>query len=187
MTRQRLVLLGLVLAFAAPFVIGWGLFAGGWRPDDPATHGTLVTPPRGLDLAAWRLAGSDSSPDNGQWVLALMVRGECAAPCRDALYLMRQIESTQAREASRIQRVVLADDPAPASLAEAVAAIGRTQLWLGALTGLARGLPGEPAGDGQLLAIIDPLGNLMMVYPGSFDPDGVRRDIERLLKFSWVG
>ncbi|MBU3693419.1 MAG: hypothetical protein FGM40_01140 [Rhodocyclaceae bacterium] len=185
MTRQRLILLGLFAAFAAPFLVGFGLFAGGWRPDTVHPHGVLVQPAPVLRAPQWSaLLGSDPVP--GQWTLAMLAPAECDAACRKTLWLMQQIESTQAREASRVQRAVLVADAPSASLREAVEQIGQTVIWQGPLADLRAALPS--AGEGAVrLAIIDPQGSLMMVYPDAFDPSGVRRDLERLLKFSWIG
>jgi hypothetical protein len=35
--------------------------------------------------------------------------------------------------------------------------------------------------------VIDPLGNVMMRYTNQPDMQGMRKDLERLLKYSWVG
>jgi hypothetical protein len=35
--------------------------------------------------------------------------------------------------------------------------------------------------------VLDPAGNLMMQYPPEAEAKGVRADLERLLKFSWIG
>ena len=183
--NQKLILLGIFTALAAPFVIGWALFANDWRPQRAASYGQLVDPPAVLTAAQWSgLLGDAPAP--GQWTLAMLAPADCDDACRRTLYLMRQIESTQAREASRVQRAVLVADVPSDSLREAVEQIGQTRIWQGPLETLRGRLPGASAG-GPRLAIIDPQGNLMMVYPDSFDPSGVRRDLERLLKFSWIG
>lgn len=185
MTRQRLILLGLFAAFAAPFLVGWGLFAGGWRPDAVHPHGILVQPAPALRAPQWSgLLGA--GPEPGQWTLAMLAPADCDDGCRRTLYLMRQIESTQAREASRVQRAVLVAGVPSASLRDAVEQIGHTSIWQGPLGDLRSTLASASGGDARL-AIIDPQGNLMMVYPDAFDPSGVRRDLERLLKFSWIG
>jgi hypothetical protein len=185
MNRQQIILIGLVAVFALPFVLGWGLFVGNWRPDRVASHGQLVDPPAVLSTAQWSsLLGEEPAP--GQWTLAMLPPAECDDPCRHTLWLMQQIESTQAREASRLQRAVLVADAPSASLRQAVEQIGQTRIWRGPLDSLRGALPDAGPG-GPRLAIIDPQGNLMMVYPDSFDPSGVRRDLERLLKFSWIG
>ena len=185
MTRQRLVLLGLFAAFAAPFLLGWGLFAGGWRPDAVHPHGVLVQSPPLLSAPQWS-GVLGSGPEPGQWTLAMLAPVECDDACRRTLYLMRQLESTQAREASRLQRAVLVGSAPSDSLRAAVEQIGHTVIWQGPLGDLRSSLPSLGASDARL-AIIDPQGNLMMVYPDAFDPSGGRRDLERLLKFSWIG
>lgn len=181
--RPRLVLFGLFAALALPFVVGWGLFASEWRPAQAASHGVLVDPAPVLRAPQWSALLGDA-PAPGQWTLAMLAGDTCGEACRHTLYLMRQIESTQAREASRLQRAVLVAGVPTPDLREAVEQIGQTRIWQGPLEALRTTLPVR--GEARL-AIIDPQGNLMMVYPDSFDPSGVRRDLERLLKFSWIG
>ena len=41
--------------------------------------------------------------------------------------------------------------------------------------------------SGYRFYIIDPLGNVMMRYPQEPEMQGMLRDLERLLKYSWVG
>ncbi|MBK7676471.1 MAG: hypothetical protein IPJ27_17875 [Candidatus Accumulibacter sp.] len=43
------------------------------------------------------------------------------------------------------------------------------------------------AGAGYRFYVIDPLGNVMMRYPEKPEMQGMLRDLERLLKYSWVG
>jgi hypothetical protein len=43
------------------------------------------------------------------------------------------------------------------------------------------------AGAGYRFYVIDPLGNVMMRYPENAEGQGMLRDLERLLKYSWVG
>ena len=137
--RQRLLLLGLVLAFVTPFALGWGLYAFDWRPQQVKPHGVLVTPALAVATGDWHQPDG-AAATAGQWTLALLQTGDCGDACRRSLYLMRQIEATQAREASRVQRAVLTD-AASASLQREVAAIGHTEIWQGPLAGLAVGLP----------------------------------------------
>ena len=40
--------------------------------------------------------------------------------------------------------------------------------------------------NGQKIFIVDPLGNVMMRYAEPIEMRGVLKDLERLLKYSWV-
>jgi hypothetical protein len=41
-------------------------------------------------------------------------------------------------------------------------------------------------GTGQAIFIVDPLGNVMMRYAAPPDMRGILKDLERLLKYSWI-
>jgi hypothetical protein len=45
----------------------------------------------------------------------------------------------------------------------------------------------EKLGKPQAIYLVDPLGNLMMQYSQNFEPKGLRGDLVRLIKSSWVG
>jgi len=47
--------------------------------------------------------------------------------------------------------------------------------------------PTLATGSRHRLFVVDPAGNLMMQYAPEADPAGVRADLERLLKSSWIG
>jgi hypothetical protein len=46
--------------------------------------------------------------------------------------------------------------------------------------------PGTAVTSGKLY-VVDPLGNLMMSYPGDAPPKSILTDLERLLKLSHIG
>ncbi|MEK9940523.1 MAG: hypothetical protein VW548_06130, partial [Methylotenera sp.] len=48
-------------------------------------------------------------------------------------------------------------------------------------------LNGEPAVSSDRIYLVDPLGNLMMSFAADTDPALVRKDITRLMKYSWAG
>ena len=46
---------------------------------------------------------------------------------------------------------------------------------------------GSPLDDPDRIYVVDPLGNLMMSYPAGADPNGIRKDLARLLRVSRIG
>jgi hypothetical protein len=42
-------------------------------------------------------------------------------------------------------------------------------------------------GASDRIYLVDPLGNLMMSYPGDADATGMKKDLQRLLKVSQIG
>lgn len=178
----------LAAIFVLPFLIGTGLFWSGWRPGKFSNHGELLQPP--LDLPSDGLSRADGQPLPtssllGKWLLVLPVSGECQAACLKNLQQMQQVHIALNKDQDRLQRVLISSGaaaPAPLQtrfpdLALAVVAPANpvTPAWQRAL-----------AGTGQTVFIVDPMGKVIMRYAEPGDMRGVLKDLERLLKYSWI-
>jgi cytochrome oxidase Cu insertion factor (SCO1/SenC/PrrC family) len=105
---------------------------------------------------------------------------------------MRQVRLAQGENMRRVQRLFLVTDSAAADLrklladypdmAVAFAPVAQTN----ALSPLFS-IEGTPMKGSNRVYLVDPLGNLMMYYRPDSDPQGMIRDLERLLKYSQVG
>ena len=170
--RGRGTLLLIVGLLVLPFVVGGALYVGGWQPTRTVHHGHLLQPPRALPAAVLRA----SDELRGKWLLLLEVRGACTAECVGRLDEMRRIQVALYKNMSRLRRVVLTDRPDDPQLA----AMRQAQPDL-----LVIAAPSTGSADPLLLA--DPQGQLIMTYPPDATAQGVRADLERLLKFAWTG
>ena len=117
----------------------------------------------------------------GKWVLTVAAPGGCDPRCTQALYATRQARTMQGREMERVQRLWFVTDnatPDPVLLAQhpdlQVARVPRDSLG------------GLPAGVDRIY-LIDPLGNLVLAFPGDPDAKNVAKDIQRVLKASRIG
>lgn len=190
---SRRTLLLLVALFVLPFVIGSGLFWLDWRPEKFGNQGELLQPPH--TLPATGLSHVDGRPLPtadllGKWLLVLPVEGSCTTDCQNNLQHMLRVHVALNKEQNRLQRVLLvsagsdsANDPHmlelqrlfPGLLVARVQTNAAGESWHGALNG-----------RGQKVFIVDPLGNVMMRYDDPTDMRGVLKDLERLLKYSWI-
>lgn len=182
-------LLWLILAlFALPLLVALGLTALQWRPAAVASHGELVTPPRplpadGLTTTDGRALGAAEL--RGRWFMVLALPNTCTADCLARIDETRRIRVALYRNMDRVGRLVLSDAPDAPLLAAAQAT---PDLRLARPAGPWRELLADPANTTMpRLYLLDPLGNLVMRYPPRPEPAGVKRDLERLLKFSWNG
>lgn len=190
---SRRTLLLLAALFILPFVIGSGLFWLDWRPEKFGNHGELLQPPRVLPAVGLYHADGRPLPTAellGKWLLVLPVKGSCNATCQNNLQGMLKVHIALNKEQNRMQRVLIvgdvsdsANDPPmvelqrlfPGLLVAAVQANVAAEAWHGALNG-----------RGQDVFIVDPIGNVMMRYADPSDMRGVLKDLERLLKYSWI-
>lgn len=190
---SRRTLLLLAALFILPFVVGSGLFWLDWRPGKFGNHGELLQPPRTLPAVGLHHADGRPLPTSellGKWLLVLPVKGSCTTTCQNNLQGMLQVHVALNKEQKRMQRVLIvgdvsdsATDPPmvelqrlfPGLLVAAVQANVAGEAWNRALNG-----------RGEDVFIVDPLGNVMMRYAYPADMRGVLKDIERLLKYSWI-
>ena len=174
--RAKLAALGML--FALPVVASYLTYYV-WKPSASRSYGELLPttplPPATLSAA----------PDiQGKWVLLVVDSGRCDEACTRKLYLMRQVRLAQGKHMERIARAWVIDDgtpPAPQLRGDFAGTV--------LLDDAARWLPHLPAADGarRHIYLIDPLGNLVLRYPGDPDPKGLIKDLQRLLSVSQIG
>lgn len=185
-------LLLLAAVFVLPFVLGTGLYWSGWRPEKFVNHGELLQPPRTLPENGLTDADGRSLPTSelhGKWLLVMPVNGSCDTPCQQNLKQMQQVHIALNKEQSRLQRVFISDavsDPTLAKLRQL-----RRDFPDLVVAATKTGAPGNAwhsalDGSGHAIYIVDPLGNIMMRYAEPADMRGVLKDLERLLKYSWI-
>lgn len=199
MARKQAILILLLAVFALPPLLSWLLFnyTDLGRATGGGEHGTLVTPPRPVpDLTLVNLADRTDADKrlHGKWTLVYLLDGNCGEACLENLYRMRQLRLATGKYAQRVQRAVLVVDNERQALTREQLSDYPGQYVLypegvdaDSLLSLFRLTPDDrPLGEDRLY-LIDPLGNLMMTYPATTPPDGIIKDLKRLLKYSRIG
>ncbi len=183
---KRTILLILAL-FVLPVLIAAGLYVFRWQPSGTMNHGELLKPSFALPDG---LTGTDGKPLpaeelRGKWLLLLTGTGPCDDACGKALQQMRSVHIALNKERNRIRRAWI--NPA-AGADPALPELRRTlpDLLVAQPTGAAW-TTAFGAAPGHRLYLADPMGNVILRYPDKADPPGVRKDLERLLKYSWIG
>ncbi len=172
----------------APVVAGYALYHW-WRPASFTNYGRLVTPPIPVaDLQVHQPDGGMFSfaQYRGKWVLVTVDSGACGDYCRRKLYLLRQIRLTQGMDRDRIERAWLIDDGLRPDARLAVEYEGTRQTGANGSALLAK-LAALGASRDQIY-VIDPLGNVMLIYDRDPDPNRMKQDLTRLVRLSgaWV-
>lgn len=191
--RRRLVLGLLAVLFLAPVAVAFYLYYGGWRAAGNVSHGELITPARPLPQLP--LAGTDGVQSTGlfegKWSLIYAGDGRCAADCRHALYVTRQVRLALNQNMDRVQRVFLfqgecCEEPFFANEHRGLIARDLDSAAGQELRAVLEGTAPAPGGPSRIW-IADPLGNLVMSYPTDADPRGMIADLKKLLKLSHIG
>lgn len=164
----RAKLLALAALFFAP--IAASLFTYFFlQPQPTANYGELLPPRPAPAFAEFK----------GRWVIVATDTGACPEACRKRLDTVARVRLALGRNASRVQRVLVVDEGAPASGLEADG--------LRVIARPAGARPGEPGLDREHLYLVDPHGDAMMRWPAQPDAKRMLKDLERLLKASQIG
>jgi cytochrome oxidase Cu insertion factor (SCO1/SenC/PrrC family) len=127
-----------------------------------------------------------------RWALLYIGSSDCQSVCEQALYTMRQTIVAQGREAHRVHPLMIATDTkALDSLRRQLAGYPDVTAFTGSSAEIARlsrelEMPGTAA-DSHYIYIVDPLGNVAMRFSLQADPSGLRKDLQRLLRYSHIG
>ncbi|GIX35994.1 MAG: hypothetical protein KatS3mg126_1773 [Lysobacteraceae bacterium] len=177
MTRSappRLTLGLVAAAFLAPFLIAAALRFGGWQPHQTRNYGFLLDPPQPMSAVVARSAtdGRVWVFENTEqaWTLLARIPPHCGVECRALLETLQRVRTALGRHAGRLHPFAI--DPPPAGLAWPVLHLEGT---------LPEALSAAPARLPEVW-LVDPHGYLVLRYPEGFDPNGLRRDLSRLIK-----
>lgn len=181
-SRRPLYFIALVCL--APIVASFALYF--WMPSmRQVNYGTLLEPkplPQLALAAADGSAGVSLSEFRGKWLLLTVDAAPCAEACAARLYATRQARTMQGKERERVTRLlVLAGDGAPSAELRAAHPDLRVARADPAL------LAALPPPEGGAIFLVDPLGNLVLRYPGDPDIKRLHKDIARLLYASQIG
>ncbi len=179
---------------ALPFALAFALYWFEWRPAKLANHGELIEPPRALPESGLTLIDGRPLPTadlRRKWTLIMVSDEPCAAACQHDLQQVRQVQVALNKEMVRLRRVLLGSSIVAKRADPGLAAVQGNYPDL-LIAAPDAGAPGESwrslvDASKHRFYLIDPLGNLMMRYPDQPEMQGMLRDLERLLKYSWVG
>jgi hypothetical protein len=183
-SRTSLMLVAAVCI--APFVASFIAYFM-WQPSGRINYGELLTPVQIVSAPLTDVAGTpfDLVQLRGKWTFLTVDSGACDKRCQNKLWKMRQLRRTQGKYMDRIERVWLLSD---AQTPEAALLKEHQGTWVVRAAGSALLSRLPPAADPRdAIYLIDPLGNLILRYPGDADPSRMKKDLERLLKVSRIG
>lgn len=187
----RLLVIVVFAMFLIPFLTAWFLTYLDWQPAGTTNHGSLIEPVRLVTSDG--LVGTDQGAPiddffRGKWTLVFVGRPPCDADCQSALYTVRQVRLALGKDMGRVQRLyVLTEsnqDGGDAFLAShpGLQVVSANRDWLKTFS-----LSEEQAAPDQRIFVVDPLGYLMMHYAATAEPEGILKDLKRLLKASRAG
>ena len=178
--KRKLTVLAVIGLFFAPVIIAVVLNSRwvDWTPAPGRSHGELVEPV--VELGSVLPSGDWK----GKWHLVRYQPGGCDEACLEALYWLRQARKAQDRHVPDIGLLLVS--PVPLDAGRRAEILRLSPAWRvvdgEAGEGVARLLPGP--GEAGSTYIMDPQSNIMMRYPAGTDPNGIRKDLDRLLTWT---
>lgn len=189
--KGRWMLLSMLIFFMAPIIAVVAMVKLDWRPQG-ASVGELVKPAKLLQVPD--LAKLSDSKEVGvefwkdKWSM-VYVTEQCEEKCKTKLYNMRQMHVSLYKEIPRMQRVLITSQKDVAELKRMHPELLILNQTEGAISQLNEQFSeaNEQANSADKLYLVDPRGYLMMRYAPNIEPSLIRKDIVRLMKYSWTG
>ena len=190
--RKRLTLIALMALFLSPVIAAWL-----WTPDTFRNRGELIDPPQPLvNVPMISPDGSDVDLTNlfGRWTYVFFVEAGCDESCKQLADAVERVRLSQGKNEKRVRLMVITLSPDALSSLDEIRLILPKTIVLGVNAAekeqlLPQFMPsgGESVLQSGSVFLVDPMGNLMMIYPATSDPTDLRKDISRLLRASRIG
>lgn len=189
--KGRLILLSMLIFFITPIIAVIGMYKLDWRPGGESI-GELVVPARLLSMP-YVLNTSDGStikPDlwKDKWSM-VYIAGTCEEKCMAKLHTMRQLHTSLYKEIPRMQRVFITTAQQVASIHQDypdMLIVNQPATEISSLSDQFK-LGNQASLSADRIYLVDPLGHFMMSYAPNTDPALIRKDITRLMRYSWAG
>lgn len=189
--RGRRVFMLMLVFFTVPILVVVMMYRFNWKPEG-ASVGELVTPARLLSSPV-QLQDSNAQvlkPEfwKEKWSV-VYVANECQQQCLDKLHDMRQLHVSLYKDMMRAQRVLLTTTQDVAKIKADYPDLIIINQPVADVMSLAEQfqLNQDNAMLSNRLYLVDPLGHLMMSYQAKVPLADVRKDVTRLLRYSWAG
>lgn len=202
--HSRYKLLGLIALFSAPVLIAYGLYfwaPSAWQPEGRTHRGHLISPARPMPaLSLHTVAGQRRElPAEPRWTLLMIGSSRCNDVCATTLYNTRQVRTALGKNTSRTRRLYVATDRVGIEALQALVKREHPDLELAVAEGaevyqIDRFFSAE--GRNPLkntnqnrhdIYLLDPHDNWLMYYTAEVPPQGLLKDLKKLLRLSNIG
>lgn len=199
--KSRLTLLALLAVFIGPVLLAYAAYWGHWFTPASTNRGELLAgAPTLAELALTDLDGKPLKAEQfrGKWQLMYLNVQACGEACTHNLYTLHQAWTALGKEQERVMPLFVSGAPDSLSLAEKTVGPAFAKLQWTRITSLspelAKRLAYDPSSPKGRIYVVDPLGNIPLVYELATDPKAsarigkdILRDLQHLLKLSNIG
>ena len=187
--KGRAVFLMMLTFFVVPIIAVVLMFKYDFKPTG-TSRGELMVPPRLIEATA-TLKNSDNQDSSRFWVekwTMVYIADVCEANCMAKLRDMRQIHVSMYKDIPRTQRVLVTTMQDVAAIKKDFPDLNIINQSATDVDALCKqfNVAGENSLQSNRLYFVDPLGHIMMSYPASIAAADIRKDLARLLRYSWA-
>ncbi|MSP86682.1 MAG: hypothetical protein EXR42_04705 [Methylotenera sp.] len=189
--KGRIVLILMLTFFVVPLIVVMLMYKLNWMPNSESV-GELVRPARLLiTTSALKNDAGTTLPSQfwkERWSITY-VAGDCQKACLAKLHDMRQLHVSLYKDMPRAQRVLITTTLDTSSIKRDypdLIIINQPTESIASFTQQFQVIS-EDVYSSNRLYLVDPLGHLMMSYPPELPLAAVRKEVTRLLRFSWAG
>lgn len=189
--KGRKVFMLLVVFFIVPIFVVILMYKFNWKPIGKSL-GELVNPPH-------LISSSTELTDNKELTLSdqfwkkkwsiVYVANECGQTCLDKLRNLRQLHVSLYKDIERAQRILITNTQDVAKIQQDYPDLIIINKPQASVLNLAKEfqINTENPMASNRIYLVDSLGYLMMSYPQTTPLADVRKDVTRLLRYSWAG
>ena len=192
--KGRLVLLAMVVFFAAPIILVMAMYRFDWHPKGQS-YGDLIEPvvpiqltEKFKDVKTTDVTVESKTLWHDKWS-AVILADQCESVCQTRLHDARQIHASLEKDMNRMQRILITHQQELGNLQQKYPDLIIVNQPIANVDALAKqfNVNGDSAYTSDRVYMVDPLGNLMLSYSSKVKPVEMRKDWVRLLKYSWAG
>ena len=189
----RIYLLIIAAMFLLPLLLAWFMYSGtiAYKPASTRNLGQLVEPPlptswEGIEIVdgEGQFTGAAGEELAKHWVILQPVPQSCDDACEQQVTQLRQIHRAAGRNQSRVRVALLLAASTPAETTRQVQQIYTEFKLLRSRDGSLQSVMDKTGETADATYLLDPLGNIMMVYAAGTDPNYLKKDLKRLLTWS---
>jgi cytochrome oxidase Cu insertion factor (SCO1/SenC/PrrC family) len=192
--KNQFIVIIMALIFIAPLVVVMLMYRYDWHPGS-YSYGELIKPIIKINVPDHFENANNYSKESettglmkDKWSLVYLTN-ECKSVCENRLYDLRQIHVSFDKDIPRVQRILITSDKNINKIHEKYPDLIILNKPLEDVAKLALQFDRSEfkAINSENVYVVDPMSNLMMVYNNKIKPQEIRKDIVRLLKYSWAG
>lgn len=189
--KGRKVFMLMVTFFVVPVIVVILMYKFNWKPSGNSL-GELVNPPHLLNKPSEMIDSKGASLPEKFWQTkwsVVYVANDCDTACLDKLHDLRQLHVSLYKDIERAQRVLITNTQDVTRIQQDYPDLIIINKPDNKVLNLVKEfqISSENPLTSNRVYLVDSLGYLMMSYPSSMPLADVRKDITRLLRYSWAG